>query len=277
MKKLDFTSCGADAITSSRPAALPTHKIIGEQVCREPNLLTETVRAAQAEAVPGTFQLPATWQENPGIEQPGGQGAGNVVTPHEAAVSHKVRQPRKPGAWDGRKMSQRYVADYKPFVMVDGEGVRCSIYVSGCPFHCPSCYNVASQNFRYGEPYTPELEDRIMEDCAKSYVDGLSLVGGEPFLNSPVLLPLVQHFRKEFGNTKTIWSWTGYTWEQLQVETPDKQMLLAQLDVLVDGPFIQEQFYHNLSFRGSRNQRIIDVPASFHAGEVRLWKNGDYA
>ncbi|WP_255306654.1 anaerobic ribonucleoside-triphosphate reductase activating protein [Actinobaculum suis] len=202
-----------------------------------------------------------------------------VVHPAQAASEHGVRQPRQPGAWDGRRMSQSYVADYKPFVMVDGEGVRCALYVSGCPFKCPSCYNKAAQNFRYGTPYTPELEARILADCAHSYVAGISFVGGEPMLNTPVLLPLAKAFRERFGNTKTIWCWTGYTYEQLlaEGETPDKQELLSLVDVLVDGPFIKKLFVRELTFRGSKNQRIIDVPATREAGSIRLWRGGDYA
>ncbi|AIE83306.1 MULTISPECIES: anaerobic ribonucleoside-triphosphate reductase activating protein [Actinotignum] len=202
-----------------------------------------------------------------------------LSTPPEAPGVH---QPKRPGAWDGRRLSRSYVADYKPFVMVDGEGVRCAIYVSGCPFKCPGCYNVAAQSFRYGTPYTEELEERILEDCAKSYVAGVSFVGGEPFLNTPVLLPLARRFRERFGTSKTIWSWSGYTFEQLLEETEDKRELLSHVDVLVDGPFIQSQFIRDLTFRGSKNQRIIDVPQTFAAMEagceapVRLWKNGEY-
>ena len=177
----------------------------------------------------------------------------DVVDPESARDEHGVHQPKRPGAWDGRRMSKLYVADYKPFVMVDGEGVRCAIYVSGCPFRCPSCYNKAAQNFRYGTPYTEEMQDRI--------------------------LPLARAFRERFGNEKTIWCWTGYTYEQLEnpQETPDKHELLDLVDVLVDGPFIKSQFVRALTFRGSTNQRIIDVPATRAAGEVRLWRGGDYA
>ncbi|MDY5133530.1 anaerobic ribonucleoside-triphosphate reductase activating protein [Actinotignum urinale] len=263
MKQINMLNSGAVASPRSRPAVYTRQNSV-------------TMPAGVWKNIPDSWIMPDTWDEKPDISTPCGEGADGVVVPKKAQTLG-VRQPRKPGAWDGRKLSQMYVADYKPFVMVDGEGVRCSIYVSGCPFHCPGCYNVASQNFRYGEPYTEELQERILKDCANSYVHGLSLVGGEPFLNTPVLLPLVRAFREKFGNTRTIWSWTGYTWEQLMAETPDKRMLLANIDVLVDGPFIQEQFYHDLAFRGSRNQRIIDVPASIEAGEVRLWKNGDYA
>ncbi|HJA72873.1 MAG TPA: anaerobic ribonucleoside-triphosphate reductase activating protein [Candidatus Limosilactobacillus faecipullorum] len=179
----------------------------------------------------------------------------------------------KPREWRADQLSQQYIADYKPFNFVDGEGIRCSLYVSGCPFHCPGCYNVAAQNFHYGQPYTQELEDQIIEDISQSYVQGLTLLGGEPFLNTQVCLRLVKRVRREFGHQKDIWSWTGYTWEELQKETPDKLALLKQLDILVDGRFLLAQKDLTLQFRGSANQRIINVPASLKSGQVMVWKD----
>ena len=180
---------------------------------------------------------------------------------------------QKPREWRADQLSQQYIADYKPFNFVDGEGIRCSLYVSGCPFHCPGCYNVAAQNFHYGQPYTQELEDQIIEDISQSYVQGLTLLGGEPFLNTQVCLRLVKRVRREFGHQKDIWSWTGYTWEELQKETPDKLALLKQLDILVDGRFLLAQKDLTLQFRGSANQRIINVPASLKSGQVMVWKD----
>lgn len=168
-------------------------------------------------------------------------------------------------------LSRSHIADYKPFMFVDGEGVRCSLYVSGCPFNCPGCFNKAAQNFCYGTPYTAELENRIIDDLSNDYVQGLTLLGGEPFLNTPVCLHLVERVREIFGSTKDIWSWSGYTYEQLMEETSDKKRLLSQIDVLVDGQYIKDKRDLNLRFRGSRNQRIIDVPASLEAGKVVLW------
>ena len=133
---------------------------------------------------------------------------------------HQHRMPKnpKPKEWLAADHSLQYVADYKPFNFVDGEGVRCSIYVSGCLFNCPGCYNKAAQNFHYGQPYTQELEDQIMEDLGHDYVQGLTLLGGEPFLNTQVCLKVIKRLRKEYGHTKDIWSWSGYTWEELQKE-----------------------------------------------------------
>ncbi|MDP9806432.1 anaerobic ribonucleoside-triphosphate reductase activating protein [Trueperella bonasi] len=185
----------------------------------------------------------------------------------------------EPGQWRGEALSAGYVADYKPFNFVDGEGVRCSLYVSGCPFKCPGCYNAAAQSFRYGRPYTDELEEQIFEDLSQPYVAGLSLVGGEPMLSTPILLPLVKRVRERFGPAKDVWIWTGYTYEQLLAETADKRELLELCDVVVDGPFIQRLYHHDLAFRGSSNQRIIDLGASRDdagrlAPEPVLWSSG---
>lgn len=109
-----------------------------------------------------------------------------------------------------------------------------------------------------------------MADLAKSYVQGLTLLGGEPFLNTGILLPLVKRIRRELPD-KDIWSWTGYTWEELQLETEDKLELLSFLDILVDGRYDRNKRNLRLQFRGSSNQRIIDVPTSLATGEVTLW------
>ena len=177
------------------------------------------------------------------------------------------------GQWDGRKLSDRMLADYKPFVATDGQGIRCSLYVSGCPFHCAECWNESIWNFRAGHEYTDELEQQIMTDLTEPYVRGISFLGGEPLLNTPVLLPLARRIRAEFGDTRDIWCWTGYTWEELQRpgETPDKAELVELVDVLIDGRFIAAQKDSLLQFRGSANQRIIDVPASRRAGRPVIW------
>lgn len=184
-----------------------------------------------------------------------------------------VRLPNnpQPKEWLAKDHSLQYVADYKPFNFVDGEGVRCSIYVSGCLFNCPGCYNKAAQNFHYGQPYTQELEDQIMTDLAQDYVQGLTLLGGEPFLNTQVCLKLIHRLRKEFGHQKDIWAWSGYTWEELLQDSSDKLEMLHNIDILVDGRFLLAQKDLTLQFRGSSNQRIIDVPKSFAEGRVHIW------
>lgn len=189
------------------------------------------------------------------------------------ARNKRVLLPKntRPQEWLAQDHSLQYIADYKPFNMVDGEGVRCSLYVSGCLFNCPGCYNRVAQNFHYGKPYTQQLEDQIIQDLSQSYVQGLTLLGGEPFLNTQVCLKLVRRVRKEFGHKKDIWSWSGYTWEELMQESADKLALLNYLDILVDGRFLEAKKDLTLQFRGSSNQRIIDVPKSLAQKQVVIW------
>lgn len=178
-----------------------------------------------------------------------------------------------PQEWLAKDKSLKYIADYKPFNFVDGEGIRCSLYVSGCLFHCPGCYNVAAQNFHYGIPYSENLENQIIEDLSQPYVQGLTLLGGEPFLNTQVCIKLVERVRKEFGHEKDIWSWTGYTYDELMRESEDKLKLLSLIDVLVDGRFLIQKKDLTLRFRGSSNQRIINVPQSLKENHVVLWND----
>lgn len=187
--------------------------------------------------------------------------------------SNGLANDPKAGQWDGRRMSRDMIADYKTFVVTDGEGVRNSLYVSGCPFHCVECFNASIWDFQAGKPYTPELEDRIIEDLRPDWVQGITFLGGEPMLATPVLIPLARRIRAEFGDAKDIWSWTGYTWEELRRpgETPDKLELLELLDVLVDGRYLKTMHDSLLQFRGSANQRILDVPASLAAGKPVIW------
>lgn len=176
----------------------------------------------------------------------------------------------KPGEWKSEELSQGRIIDYKAFNFVDGEGVRNSLYVSGCQFHCKGCYNAATWSFKAGVPYTQELEEQIMADLAQPYVQGLTLLGGEPFLNTGILIPLIKRVRRELPE-KDIWSWTGYTWEEMMLETPDKLEMLGLIDILVDGRFDIRKKDLTLQFRGSSNQRIIDVQKSLASKQVVIW------
>ena len=182
-----------------------------------------------------------------------------------------MRNP-KPQEWKTEDYSQKKIADYKAFNFVDGEGVRNSLYVSGCLFACEGCFNKAVQNFNYGTPFTESLMNQIIEDLSHDYVQGLALLGGEPFLNTDVCLSVVKRVRETFGSAKDIWSWSGYTFEELLLETPDKLELLHSIDILVDGRFELAKRNLNLQFRGSSNQRIIDVPKSLAAGKAVIWE-----
>ncbi|CAM4177202.1 ribonucleoside-triphosphate reductase activating protein [Streptococcus penaeicida] len=185
-------------------------------------------------------------------------------------MSEKCWNNPKPKEWQAKDLSKGRVIDYKAFNFVDGEGVRNSLYVSGCMFHCKGCYNAATWSFNAGMPYTEELEEQIMTDLAQPYVQGLTLLGGEPFLNTNFLIPLIKRIRKELPE-KDIWSWTGYTWEEMMEESEDKLEMLSLIDILVDGRFDITKKNLMLQFRGSSNQRIIDVQESLKSGQVVIW------
>lgn len=163
---------------------------------------------------------------------------------------------------------QGYLAKIEEESFVDGEGVRCSVYVSGCPFACAGCYNVAAQKFKYGTPFTDEMLTQILDACASDYIAGLSLLGGEPFCNIDIIQPLIEAFRARFGHTKTIWVWSGFMFENLKHNTKARKELLKQIDVLVDGPFVQQLYQPGLAFKGSLNQRVINVPLSLQTNTI---------
>lgn len=161
--------------------------------------------------------------------------------------------------------------------IANGEGVRTSLFVSGCRRHCPNCFNAVAWDFGYGAPFTKEIRNEILESLAPGYINGLSLLGGEPFEpeNQPGLLELSRRIRAAYPE-KSIWSFTGYLFDRDILAKKlgpweVTQELLSYLDVLVDGPFVASLKNLNLRFRGSSNQRLIDVPASLKTGAVVLW------
>ncbi len=149
--------------------------------------------------------------------------------------------------------------------IANGEGVRVSLFVSGCTHRCKGCFNSEAWSFDYGEAFTSRVEDEIIEAMRPSYIAGLTLLGGEPMEpeNQRVLVPFLRRVMKEFSpNTKTLWVYTGCVLEELK--NPDSRFhteftdeFLSMIDVLVDGPFIQELKDISLQFRGSSNQRIL--------------------
>jgi len=167
-------------------------------------------------------------------------------------------------------------ANIKTCDIANGVGVRTSLFVSGCTHHCPGCFNAVAQDFQYGKPFTRETEDLLLAELGKAYIAGLTLLGGEPFEpeNQRALLPFLHRVRTECAG-KTVWAFSGYTWEELTGESRARcevtDALLSLVDVLVDGEFVEAQKDISLRFRGSANQRIIDVPASRGAGKLVLW------
>ena len=164
-------------------------------------------------------------------------------------------------------------ADIKKVDVANGPGVRVSLFVSGCAHRCEGCFNPETWDFSYGSPFGEEEVTRILSLLDRDHIRGLSLLGGEPFApeNQEAVLELVRRVRAELPQ-KSIWCYTGYLFEALasgQVGAHSRA-LLEQLDVLVDGPFVLEKKDLRLRFRGSSNQRILDVPASLSAGEAKL-------
>ena len=170
-----------------------------------------------------------------------------------------------------------YYGNIKKHDIADGDGIRVTLFVSGCKIHCEGCFQADTQSFTYGKEYTKETEDEIIEALKDSNVQGLTLLGGEPFEpeNQLVLVELLRRVRKELPD-KDIWSWSGYVYEDRLVEGKDKHTevtdeILSMLDVLVDGPFVLAQRNLALRFRGSNNQRIIDMKKTLEEGKVVLY------
>ena len=139
--------------------------------------------------------------------------------------------------------------------IANGPGVRVSLFVSGCRNHCPGCFNPETWDFDYGDPFTAETEAEIVDALRPSWIQGLSILGGDPMEpeNQEVLIPFVRRLRAEFP-TKDIWLYTGY-----RLEDVSGSPMLPYVDVIVDGPFLIDQKDVGLAFRGSRNQRIIPL------------------
>ena len=161
--------------------------------------------------------------------------------------------------------------------IADGPGIRVSLFVSGCRHHCKGCFNPETWSFSYGEAYTPEVQEKILEAMGKSYIRGLTLLGGEPFEpeNQPAVLGLVKAVRDRYPE-KTIWCYSGYTFETDILggdlgRSEVTRELIGNIDVLVDGEFHEAEKNPNLRFRGSGNQRVIDVKKSLAAGHTVLW------
>ncbi len=167
-------------------------------------------------------------------------------------------------------------ATIKTVDIANGTGVRVSLFVSGCTHRCPECFNEIAWDFNYGQEFNQETIDLILKVLEPSHIAGLTLLGGEPMelVNQEGLLPLLQQVRKMYPD-KDIWCYTGYLYEDLlpggKVHGPYSDEILSYLDILVDGPFILAQKNIRLKFRGSENQRIIDVKRTNQSRQIVLW------
>ncbi len=162
--------------------------------------------------------------------------------------------------------------------IANGEGVRVTLFVSGCTNRCEGCFQPETWDFNYGKPFTHETEEELLTLLKPDYINGLTLLGGEPFEpeNQRTLLPFLKRVREVYPQ-KNIWAFTGFTLEELWSKEPHPRCevtddLLAQIDVLVDGRFVLTQKNIRLRFRGSENQRLLDLPASLKAGKPILWE-----
>lgn len=167
-----------------------------------------------------------------------------------------------------------YYGEIKKTDIANGEGVRTALFVSGCTHHCKGCFNRETWDFRYGEEFTEETEEELLSALAPAYIAGLSLLGGEPMEpeNQRALLPFLRRVKETYPE-KTIWCYTGYLFDKelsgegrARCEATDE--MLSLIDVLVDGEFVQEKKNISLRFRGSENQRIIDVQRSLKEGKT---------
>lgn len=160
--------------------------------------------------------------------------------------------------------------------IANGPGVRVSLFVSGCTHRCKGCFNEVAWDFNYGEPFTEDTINTILTLLRPSYVRGLTLLGGEPFepRNQGAVVALLRRIKGEMPE-KSIWAFSGYLFDKdiLSGRLGDCTEYLSYLDVLVDGPFVEAKKNLSLRFRGSENQRLIDVPASLASGEIVLWQD----
>lgn len=158
-----------------------------------------------------------------------------------------------------------YYGSLKETDIANGPGVRVSLFVSGCQHHCKGCFQPETWDYHYGQPYTAETQKQILTYLGEGFIDGLTLLGGEPFdpLNQPELTELLRKVRDRYPE-KTVWCYTGYTYDVDLVEggaayTSYTEEMLSMIDVLVDGEFVLEEKDISLTFRGSRNQRILHL------------------
>lgn len=172
-----------------------------------------------------------------------------------------------------------YFSEIKECDIANGPGVRVTVFVSGCTHHCNGCFNEMTWDFQYGREFTKEDMEKIIKLLEPSYIAGLTLLGGEPmeFVNQQGLLPLLRRVKEQYPD-KTIWCYTGYLYDRDILDDfcgkwEETRELLSYLDVIVDGEFVEAQKDISLRFRGSSNQRIIDVKKSQEMGRTVMWED----
>ena len=170
-------------------------------------------------------------------------------------------------------------ADIKQCDAANGPGIRISLFVSGCTHRCKGCFNEVAWDFNYGKPFTPNEIDLIIEYLKPSHITGLTILGGEPMepQNQTGILPLLRKVREVYGNTKTIWIFSGYLFDKdilgrMMDTIPETKEILSYIDVMMDGPYVDELKDLSAYFRGSSNQRGILVQESLQSGDLVFWE-----
>lgn len=171
-----------------------------------------------------------------------------------------------------------YYGEIKNNDIANGEGVRVTLFVSGCTNHCDQCFQPQTWDFCYGQPFEEDTEDKIIEMLKPAHIQGLTLLGGEPFepQNQEALLPFIKKVKEKFPQ-KDIWAFSGFTFEEMNTEghhanCKSTKELLSFIDILVDGKFKIALKDISLKFRGSSNQRIIDVKKTIESGQITIWE-----
>ncbi len=170
-----------------------------------------------------------------------------------------------------------FYSEIKEYDIANGPGVRVTLFVSGCTHHCKGCFNEMTWDFHYGREFNEEVEEKILNALKPSYIAGLTLLGGEPmeYVNQQGVLPLLRKVKEKYPD-KTIWCYTGYLYDKdiqgnFCAKWAETEEIISYLDVIVDGEFVEGLKDISLRFRGSSNQRIIDVKKSRQMGEIILW------
>lgn len=158
-----------------------------------------------------------------------------------------------------------YIAQIRAYDVANGPGIRSTLFVSGCTHNCKNCFNKEAQNFKYGTLYDKNIEEQYIQNCKNDRVVGVSILGGEPMEQGLELLNLLKRIKEEVK--KPIWLWSGYLYEEI-IADPIKKSILECVDVLIDGEFIEEQKDLMLLYRGSKNQRVINVIESLKTGNI---------
>lgn len=174
--------------------------------------------------------------------------------------------------------------DIKSLDISNGSGIRVSLFVSGCNFHCKNCFNQEAQSYSYGEFYTQDTKSEILSLVSSPHIAGLSILGGDPmWQTNEDIMELIELCKEVHKLNKTVWIWTGFIWEDIftdrnlilddgTINNTFRQELAKQADVLIDGPFVDKLKDLTLHWKGSSNQRVIDVKESLKANKVILYK-----